>query len=115
MAKPKIVPLGSPNGLRFDEYLRRRLGPDGAARVGALIQEWDHVRDNEQREPTVVDVSLRWHVPPEEVQRDLLLFRRAFPGYASPSPVVEQLWDARKSEWGRLFDASVVTGDGIKP
>lgn len=95
---PVRLPRAGESGVPFIEWLAERLDNDRIERqrLGAFIQEWDHLRDEihqtEIREPTVEEYAVRWGVAVSSAYRLRAEFRRVV-GLEYPGPLCDLLWD----------------------
>ncbi len=85
-------------GTPFVDWLDLRLGGDRQARqrMEAFVQEWDLLRDEVGREPTVSEYAKRWNMAESTAFRFLEEFRRIFK-IEYPGPVCALLWSGISS------------------
>lgn len=105
------LPRPGEQGTEFIDLLDQRVADRRTRQMlVAFIQEWDHLRDELEREPTVVDYAQRWRTPESTVFRWLAEFRRVFDTEGHPGEVSQVLWDAmpRTGELRPLLSARVI-------
>lgn len=114
--------LPGEQGQEFVDYLDARCGGDRRLRERLLVflQQWDHLADDLEGEPTAETYAERWHVSVPSTYRMLEEFRRAFPTERTPSRVVANLWKGlRRPYWcgpdlGSLLEVRVIPNDVAK-
>lgn len=112
----ELLPMTSPGGVPFIDYVQARVGRRSAQRVLAYIQEWDVLADELGTEPTLQQYQERWKMSRATAYNDQRLFQQAFPDERTPRHILDSLWHLRATEQRPLFAAKVaVTGGQTFP
>lgn len=106
-------------GQEFVDYLDARCGGDRRLRERLLVflQQWDHLADDLEGEPSAEAYAERWHVSVPSTYRMLEQFRRMFPTERTPARVLAALWDGlgppywRGPDLGSLLEVRVIPND----
>jgi hypothetical protein len=90
---PIRLPAAGETGQPFDEWLLGYVpGRATRDRLKVLYQQWDRLRDDLGREPTVREYAKRWQVPEAIAYRAVSEFRRVLE--AGPGELADLLWQA---------------------
>lgn len=107
------------DGQEFVDYLDARCGGDRRLRERLLVflQQWDHLADDLDGEPSAEAYAGRWHVSVPSTYRVLEEFRRVFPTERSPARVLATLWEGLGAPYwpgpdlGSLLEVRVIPSD----
>jgi hypothetical protein len=97
------------SGRPFLDVLYERAGQRStAASVAAFLREWDHLRDELGRPPSIDEYAARWGIARPTAYRIQATFRELFPGETTPDRLLDVLWTGRSDGFAELLGARVV-------
>jgi hypothetical protein len=108
----ELIPMASPGGVPFIDYVQARVGRRSAQRVLAYIQEWDVLADELGAEPTLQQYQERWKMSRATAYNDQRLFQQAFPDERTPRHILDSLWRLHAASSGPLLAAKVAVNGG---
>ncbi len=97
------------DGSPFLDLLDQRAAGDRRLRerVAALMLQWDHLREELGRAPTVEEYADRWKMPISTAYRAMAEFRGLFPSERDPARLLDLLWSGLAHHFGELLRVRV--------